>query len=188
MVERGQFFNRVKQFPGQQWLWFSIVAVLAALSAGYLAQQFSPSNALRIAAVITGITLLILLPVSWVTAKEPKTVLNTGHFNEVSSELKDALRSKSLWIVGIFLLLWNFDPSFGTPLQYIGEMFLGTLNTVAAIGSIVGALLFERMAGHIKTRQLICGSAIAGAIVTLGFLFLLNHTVILLLFFLAGMA
>lgn len=193
MVERGQYFNRVKQFQGQQWLWFSIAAVLATLSGGYLAQHFLPGNALRLAAPITGIALLILLPVSWVIAKEPKAVLNTGHFGEVRDELKKALRSKSLWIVGIFLLLWNFDPSFGTPLQYIlrdqlklGEMFLGTLNTVAAIGSIVGALWFERMAGHFRTRQLICGSAIAGAIVTLGFLFLLNHIVILLLFFLAG--
>jgi hypothetical protein len=76
--------------------------------------------------------------------------------------VRAAVGSPPLWTAAGFIFLWNFSPSFGTPLEYyevdtlgFSKIFLGILYSLGSAGAIVGAAIFSRLSGRVPMRRLL---------------------------------
>ncbi|HLN38845.1 MAG TPA: hypothetical protein VK337_13755, partial [Xanthobacteraceae bacterium] len=65
LVENGQRLNESGAFVNQQWLWFNIAAMAAAILGGQLVQHLSPAGALHGAAAIIAVAPLAVIVGAW---------------------------------------------------------------------------------------------------------------------------
>ncbi|MBK7750505.1 MAG: hypothetical protein IPI39_25040 [Candidatus Obscuribacter sp.] len=78
---------------------------------------------------------------AWSFLKEDKAQINTAQLKSTVTGLKEAFSSPTLWAVIVFLVFYNFSPSFGTPCitmtdTQFSQSFIGTLGAVASVGSV----------------------------------------------------
>ncbi len=92
-----------------------------------------------------------------------------------------ALRTKTLWFVALFIAFFNFSPSFGTPFYYhqvdnlkFSQDFIGQLNAISSVGSVLGALAYGRYFSKKTFRFQLLFSIITGAIGTIAYLSLVT--------------
>lgn len=194
MVEQGQTADRqragqgkepmwVKRFQSVQWFWASMAAILSGLLGGQLCQRLSPEAAVHAAAWICIAFPLCVLAAAWFWIKEEKSKLNLGGMKTTAFSYMEVFKSRPLWVVVGFLFLWNFAPSFDTPFYRhmehnlgFSQAFIGTLNTISSVGSVIGAWLFgSYLAGRFPTKKLMMANVVAGTIATLAYLLLQGH-------------
>src|SRR5258708_9824431 len=72
LVEHGQRLHESGTFVNQQWLWFNIAALAAAILGGPLLQHLSPAAALHGAAAIVAVAPLIVIVGTLFLVPEPK--------------------------------------------------------------------------------------------------------------------
>lgn len=94
-----------------------------------------------------------------------------------------ALRTKTLWFVAVFIALWNFSPSFGTPMYYhmvdtlkFSQDFIGQLGAISAVGSVFGALAYGRYFAKKTFKFQLIFCVITGVIGTISYLTLISPT------------
>lgn len=177
MVEKGKALNATGRFQSVQWLWFYTAAIGTSLAGGYLCQHFSPSSALHIAALITMFAPITVVTMTWFLVKEEKAQMNVAALKETTRGLKDAVKSRLLWAVALFIAFWNFSPSFGTPFYYhmtdtlkFSQDFIGTLGAISSVGSVIGAWLYGKYFAKKTTKFQLVFSIITGVIGTLAYL------------------
>jgi predicted MFS family arabinose efflux permease len=85
-------------------------------------------------------------------------------------------RSGPLWRAAAFIFLWNFSPSFGTPLEFylidvlgISKVQLGLLGTLGSGASVAGAFLFGRYLRGWPLRRLLNLAVAIGVAGTLAY-------------------
>ena len=61
LVENGQRLHESGTFVNQQWLWFNIAAMAAAVLGGQLVEHLSPAGALHSAAAIVAVAPLVVI-------------------------------------------------------------------------------------------------------------------------------
>jgi hypothetical protein len=72
LVENGQRLHESGAFVNQQWLWFNIAAMAAAILGGQLVQHLSPAAALHGAAAIIAVAPLAVIVGTWFLVPEQK--------------------------------------------------------------------------------------------------------------------
>lgn len=94
--------------------------------------------------------------------------------------------NKKFLIACLFLFLYKYSPSFGTPLAFIerdvfgwSRMWMGTLGAIISIFEILGAILFYKYCKKINYKKWLTYSVIIGAITTLFYLYFTPTTAIL---------
>lgn len=179
MVENGQKYNSTARFQSVQWFWFYIAAIATSLLGGYLCELLTPLNALRTAAIVTMFAPAAVVVLSWLFVKEEKAQINTALFKQTGKGLLEAVRSRLLWAVALFLAFWNFSPSFGTPLFYhmmdtlhFTQKFIGQLGAIGAVGSVIGAWAYGYYFSKKTLRFQLLFSIITGTIGTISYLLL----------------
>src|SRR5262249_37818601 len=107
---------------------------------------------------------------------EAKTRFDRTTVPETLAALGRGARSGPLWRAAVFILLWKFSPSFGTPLQFymvaeleISTIELGWLATFGSAASVAGALLFDRYCRRVPLRPLLNLSIAIGVAGTLAY-------------------
>jgi predicted MFS family arabinose efflux permease len=80
--------------------------------------------------------------------------------------------------VGLFVFLYRFSPSIGTPLFFIqrdnfgwSKVWIGWLATISTIFGIVGSLVYYRYSKEINIKKWLFWSVFVGAITTLSYLY-----------------
>ncbi len=93
-------------------------------------------------------------------------------------DLKKLFTDKRLLIVGLFIFLYKYSPSFGTPIFFIqrdvfrwSKIWIGTLGTISTVFSIIGSLLYYRFSQRIKIKKWLFFSVFIGAVTTLSYLY-----------------
>ena len=93
-------------------------------------------------------------------------------------DLKKIFADKKIIIVGLFIFLYKYSPSFGTPLFFIqrdmfkwGKLWIGALTTIGTIFGIIGALFYYRMSQRINIKKWLFFSVFLGAVTTLSYLY-----------------
>jgi len=88
--------------------------------------------------------------------------------------LMKATRSPTILGVGAFLFLWNFNPFSTVVFNFhitrtlaLGETFLGMTQTLMAVGSIVGCVIYPALSRWVSTPRLIRLSIVLGVASTL---------------------
>jgi predicted MFS family arabinose efflux permease len=191
LVENGQRFGESGKLVNQQWLWFNIAAMAAAIGGGGLVQWLSPTSALHAAAFIVALTPLALVFGTWWLIDEHKRSINVQELNDTFRNLLAAFRRRELWIVALFLFLYYFSPGFSTPLYYhmtddlkFSQGYIGILGSISSGGWIVGALLYRKFLEGLSSKNLLNLSIALGTLTS--FLLLSSPASAAILNFFAG--
>jgi MFS family permease len=195
LVENGQRLHESGSFVNQQWLWFNIAAMAAALLGGQLVERLSPDGALHGAAAIIAVAPLLVIGGALFLVPEKKASINLQGIKDTFAGLKESFRRRELWLIAGFLFLYNFSPGLSTPLYFtmtdslhFSQSYIGILGSISAAGWVVGALLYHRLFDHLTLRMLLNLSILFGAVATAAFLFLSNETSAAVIYFCSGFA
>ena len=150
LVENGQKFSASGNFINQEWLWFNVSSIAALLMGGQLVQRLPPTSALHIATGLVALAPSAVIVVTLLLITETKNTINLGELKKSFRGLIAALKTPTLWIVGLFLFFYYFSPGFATPLYYhltdelrFSQAYIGILGSVASGGWIIGALTYQ---------------------------------------------
>ena len=195
LVENGQRLHESGTFVNQQWLWFNIAAMAAAIVGGQLVQHLSPAGALHGAAAIVAVAPLLVIGGTLFLVPEQRTSINIEGMKDTFAGLKASFRRRELWLIAGFLFLYNFSPGLSTPLYFtmtdslqFSQSYIGILGSISSAGWIVGALLYHRLFDDLPLKKLLNLSIAFGTIATVAFLFLSNETSAAAIYFAAGFA
>jgi len=193
LVENGQRLNESGTFVNQQWLWFNIAAMAAAVIGGELVQQLAPTSALHIAAAIVAVAPFAVIIGTVLLIPEQKTSINVQGMKDTLHGLVSTFRRRELWVVAAFIFLYYFSPGLSTPLYYhmtdalkFSQAYIGVLGSISSAGWVVGALLYRRFFGDLVLRRLLYLSIALGTVTTAAFLLLSNETAAAVIYFCSG--
>ncbi len=195
LVENGQRLGAIGRFVNQQWLWFNVATMAAAVLGGQLVGWLSPPDALRAAAAAAAVLPLAGAVATVLLVDEARTAIDLTALRRTATGLLAALRSRRLYLIGAFLFLYYFSPGFGTPLYFhlsdrlhFSQAYIGTLTAIGSAGWIAGALLYRWALDRLPTRTLLNLSIAGGTAATLGFLLLRGEESAAAIYFLNGVA
>ena len=195
LVESGQKFGASGTFVNQEWLWFNIASMVALFTGGQLVEWLAPATALHAAAAMVAVAPLAVILGTLFLSTEKKSAVNLREFRATFRSLLAAFATKELWVVGLFLFLYNFSPGFATPLYYhmtdelrISQSYIGILGSISSAGWIVGALLYRRFFGGLTTKRLLNLSIAMGTISSASYLLLSGEVSAAVLYFCNGFA
>jgi MFS family permease len=192
LVENGNKLGMSGKFLNAQWLWFNVAAITASLTGGWLAEHLKPGAAFHTAAwIAAAVPVAVALSVWFLIAEDKQKI------QPVKVDLQaigGIFKNKTMWITAGFLFLWNIVPSFGTPLYYhmsddlkFSQQFIGILSAVSALGSVLGAFAYDRLAKRLKLAGLLYLSLALGVAGTLLYVFLLNPASAIAISFINGL-
>ena len=172
MVETGKLFGWTGRFQAIQWGAINVASLLSGIGGGWLSEYASHRTAFLVVALFPAISLTITAT----CLRDRRTGFDRRVLGETAGAIRAGLGSRPLWVAAGFIFLWNFSPSFGTPLQYhmvdtlgFSKIFLGTLDTLGSAGAIVGATLFGAWCRRLRLKTLLNVSVGIGVVSTLAY-------------------
>jgi predicted MFS family arabinose efflux permease len=174
MCQEGKKYGLTGKIQSVQWISISIAILLAGIGGGYIAQRSGYKTAF-----------LCLIPIYALVGmvayfyKESAGAGRTEGSN-LLVDLKKIFTDKKLLAVALFIFLYKYSPSFGTPLFFIqrdsfkwGKVWIGTLSSISTVFSIAGSLLYYRFSQKIqpKIKTWLFFSVFLGAITTTSYLY-----------------
>ena len=195
LVENGHQLQQSGTFVNQQWLWFNIAAMIAAVAGGQLVEHLAPATALHAAAAIIAIAPCAVIVGTLFLVPEKKTRVNLEGMKDTLRGLVTAFRRRELWIVAMFIFLYYFSPGLSTPLYYhmtddlgFSQAYIGILGSITAAGWVVGALLYRRLFESLTLKKLLNLSIAIGTAGGLAYLLFWNETAAAIISFGSGFA
>jgi MFS family permease len=93
-------------------------------------------------------------------------------------DLRKIFTNRNLLIIGLFIFLYRYSPSFGTPLFFIqrdafkwSKVWIGVLGTLGTVFGIVGSILYYKFSRRINIKKWLFWSVFVGALTTLSYLY-----------------
>jgi MFS family permease len=193
LVENGQRLGESGTFVNQQWLWYNIAAMSAAIVGGQLVQRLPPAAALHVAAAIVACAPFAVIGGTVFLIPEKRTRVDLKGMKDTFHGLMSAFHRRHLWIVAGFIFLYYFSPGMSTALYYhmtddlkFSQAYIGLLGSIGSAGWVVGALIYRKLFGGLTLKKLLNLSIAAGAVSTLAFLFFWNEPAAAVISFCAG--
>jgi predicted MFS family arabinose efflux permease len=193
LVENGQRLHESGAFVNQQWLWFNIASMAAAVGGGQLVEHLAPASALHVAAGIVAVAPLAVIIGTLVLIREKRMPANVAGMKDTLRGLALAFKRRQLWIVALFMFLYYFSPGLSTPLYFhmtdslkFSQAYIGILGSIAAAGWIVAALLYRWVFERLTLKQMLNLSIALGTLTTAGYLLLSNEFSAAIINFCAG--
>jgi MFS family permease len=193
LVESGQKYQKCGKFVNQQWLWYNIAAMSAAILGGVLVQYLAPASALHTAAAIVAVAPFAVVVGTIFLIPEKKAAVNIEGMKATLAGMASAFQRRHLWIVAIFIFLYYFSPGLSTPLYYhmtddlkFSQAYIGILGSIGAAGWVTGALLYRRFFDGMSLKNLLNLSIALGTLSAATFLLFWNETAAAVISFCAG--
>lgn len=193
IVEQGTKNNTVGRLQSIQWASLGIATIITGIAGGYISEHYDYHIAYLLIAIFPAIIAGLAF---WL--KEDKISLNLceNTYSEYTNQHKSKpnpikeffrkLNNKQLILSGIFLFLFWFSPSIGTPLMdkmrgelHMSKIWIGWLDTIGAAFGVVGAVLYFKYNKHINVRRWLYYSVILNGVSTFAYLYLTPHTLLL---------
>ncbi len=172
MVEEGKPRGLTGRFQSIQWSAINAAAVVAGMSGGYLSAYVSYAHTFLLVSAFPALS----FAASAYAVHEPRTRFDRATVAATLQALRAGIRSGPLWRAAAFIFLWNFSPSFGTPLEFymvdvlgISKVQLGVLATLGSAAAVLGAILFGRYFRAYPLRPLLNGAVAIGVAGTLAY-------------------
>jgi MFS family permease len=195
LVENGQRLHESGAFVNQQWLWFNIAAMAAAVLGGELVQHLSPSGALHAAAAVIAVAPLAVIVGVLFLIPEQRVAVNLQGMRSTLDGLLASFRRRELWLIAVFLFLYYFSPGLNTPLYFaltdslkFSQAYIGILGSISSAGWVVGALLYRRVFGGLTLKAVLNLSIALGTLATVAFVLLAGEISAAIIYFCAGFA
>ncbi len=195
LVENGQRLSESGTFVNQQWLWYNIAAMTAAVVGGQLVQRLDPTTALHVAAAIVACAPFAVIGGTVFLIPENRTRVDLKGMKETFRGLMSAFERRHLWIVAGFVFLYYFSPGMSTALYYhmtdnlkFSQAYIGLLGSIGSAGWVAGALVYRKLFGGLTLKNLLNLSIATGTVSTLAFLLFWNEPAAAVISFCAGFA
>lgn len=173
MCEEGKINGDINKIQTLQWISITIASIVVGLGGGYIADHCSYKFAYLCLIPTYLITFYFTSKFTSNITNKPKEKFLT-YIKSYAILIKD----KRFMFACLFLFLYKFSPSFGTPLSFIErDVFKWSGTTMGIIGatsscfSIVGAVIFYKLNDKIDIKKWLYLSVFLGAITTLSYLY-----------------
>jgi MFS family permease len=157
----------------------SITAIFVGLIGGYLSVHYKYNIAFLLLTPVYILAFLFALNYKEQNVNKKSFILEITKFRNI---LKD---SKVGWIC-LFIFLWVYSPGFGTPLFFKetnvflwSGQFLGILQAISALFSIVAGVLYYKISKKIDIRKWLYASVFIGSLITFSYLYYTPITAII---------
>lgn len=171
MCEVGKKTKSTGKIQSVQWIAITCASILTGVCGGWLAEHSTYK-----------IAYLIMLPfyglLIWQILSYPSKKSCTTKTENLWVVVQKLFKDKNLLWVCLFIFLYNFAPSFGTPLSFVmrddfgwSKQWMGTLSTIGAIFSILGAFIYYKFSKLINLKKTLTISVFIGAVTTLCYLY-----------------
>jgi predicted MFS family arabinose efflux permease len=177
----GKATNTCDKIQAIQWTSITIASIIVGLGGGYIADHFNYKFGYLCLIPIYLIIMGIVLKYRTTVPKNSTYV----HFFETICSYKSLFINKKFLIVTLFLFLYKYSPSFGTPLAFIERdifkwsgQWMGTLGAIVSCFEILGAIIFFKICKKINIKKWLYISVFLGALTTLCYLYFTPYTAI----------
>ncbi len=181
MCVEGKKHNLTGKIQSIQWIAINVAGLVTGIAGGYIAEKWSYKAAF-----------LCLIPFYLMVAffnhlyREDDRPLEPSVKNTFLADIKKLLSDKRLITIALFIFLYKYSPSFGTPLFFIqrdsfkwGKVWIGLLSTLSTIFGIAGSLIYYKISQKINIKKWLYISVFLGAVTTLSYLYYVPFTAIL---------
>ncbi len=170
MCVEGKKYQATGKIQSIQWVSILIAGLITGIGGAVLAEKWGYR-----------IGFLYLLPVYLVVA-----VLTYFYQEDVTEkrastlvmDLRTLFSDKKILVIGLFIFLYKYAPSFGTPLFFIqrdsfkwSKIWIGWLSTISTVFGVIGALLYYKFSQKINLKKWLYYSVLLGALTTLSYLY-----------------
>jgi len=174
MCVDGKANDNCDKIQAIQWTSITIASILVGLGGGYIAQHFTYKMGylclIPIYLIIAGVVLKYRTTV-------PQNRTNETVWKTICS-YKELFTDKKFLFACLFLFLYKYSPSFGTPLSYIerdtfkwSAQFMGMLGAIVSCFEIIGSIIFFKICKKVKIKKWLYISVFLGAITSLCYLY-----------------
>lgn len=175
MCIEGKEANECGKIQAIQWTSITIAGIIVGLIGGYIADHYTYKIGylclIPIYLIILGIVLRYRTTVS-LNRTQKVSILKTIY------SYKELFTDKKFLYVCLFIFLYNFNPSFGTPLMFIERdvfkwsgTFMGLIGAIISSISILGAIIYFKIGKKINIQKCLMYSVFLGALTTLCYLY-----------------
>jgi predicted MFS family arabinose efflux permease len=171
MCIEGKIYNATGKIQSIQWISISVSGLLTGIGGGYIAEKWGYKLAF-----LCLIPAYILVGIAAYFYKEE--VNEHKPASTLFLDLKKLFTHKKLLIVCLFIFLYKYSPSFGTPLFFLqrdtfkwGKIWIGVLGTISTVFSITGSILYYKFSQRIKIKKWLFWSVFLGALTSLSYLY-----------------
>jgi len=171
MCVEGKQLNATGKIQSIQWVAISVSGLITGIGGGLIAQHWG--YRLGYLCLIPFYLIVVLTAYRYhetPAQKEKKERVTLG------KNLKHLFTNRKLLILSLFIFLYKYSPSFGTPLLFIqrdtfqwSKVWIGALSTIATVFQIIGALLYYKFSQRINLKKWLYASVFLGAITTLSY-------------------
>jgi len=173
MVERGKPLNLTGPFQSVQWASVTCASILV----GILGGAFAEHRDLRAAFIVAAAFPLVTLFMTTSLVREASVRADREGLRNTWRAVRQGFSERSVWLVGGFIFLFNFTPSFGpaflfyqTDVLGFNQQFIGILNSVSSMASVAGALMYLPLSRGMALRRVINLAIGLAVVTTLGYL------------------
>jgi hypothetical protein len=177
MCVEGKKYQATGRIQSIQWISILVAGLFTSLGGAYIAQNWDYKIGFL---CLIPIYLLVSLPVYFY-----KEAPSQKKYATLFTDLKNLFCDKKILIIGLFIFLYKFSPSFGTPLFFIqrdsfgwSKMWIGTLGTISTLFGVVGSLLYYKFSQKLNIKKWLYFSVFAGGLTTLSYLYYTSVTAI----------
>ena len=171
MCVEGKKYSATGKIQSIQWISINVAGLLTGIGGGYIAEKWGYQ-----AGFLSLIPIYLLVAIPTYFYKEETT--RNGASATSFSDLKKLFMDKRLLVVSLFIFLYKYSPSFGTPLFFIqrdtfkwSKIWIGTLGTISTVFGIIGSILYYKFSQRINIRKWLYFSVFLGAVTTLSYLY-----------------
>jgi folate/biopterin transporter len=176
---RKESLSNIGSLQSLCWGSMAVGGIITAYLSGFLLEYFSSQTVFLITATFP----LIVTAVAWLITEE-KVNYNTD-FESVKQQMRltrKAISNKSILLPAAFLFLWQATPTSDAAFFYFttNELgfqpeFLGRVNLVVSIASLVGVWLFNSYFKSVPFRKIFLWSTVISAVLGMTALLLVTH-------------
>lgn len=172
MIEKGQPLGLTGRLQSVQWSSIFLASILATALGGWL----SGTGQQQLAFLICGGTAVAALVMTIFLLDDPPVQRRPHALRTALGNLKAAVSSSVVWAVGLFLLLWHFNPFTDSVLYLhstkalgISEEFYGYAGSVQNVASMAGSMLFGLYCRRLTRQALVHQAILMGIVCTLAY-------------------
>ena len=170
MCVEGKKSQTTGKIQSIQWVSILVAGLVTGIGGAFIAEKWG----YRIGFLcLIPVYLLVGLPTYFYQEEQTEKKHST-----LFTDLKSLFGDKKILIIGLFIFLYKYSPSFGTPLFFIqrdsfkwSKMWIGTLATVSTVFGVIGSLLYYKFSQKINIKKWLYFSVFAGALTTLSYLY-----------------
>jgi MFS family permease len=184
VVEEGVKTGTVGKYQSVQWASLCVASIITGFLGGWISEHFDYHLAYLIVALFPA-----SIAVFAFRMREDKVVYSNTNKVSVSkhTNIKEffvKLKNKQLILSTLFLFLFWFSPSIGTPLMdkmrgslHFSKIWIGWLGTIGSTFEILGAVLYFKYGKGIDVKKWLYYSVVLNALSTFAYLWLTPESI-----------